>query len=329
MILERMRIDALVGIENRGGVFPIHRGLRFLLVSATSGRATAIVPARLGIRDPATLEQLPGSGPDPHAVGLSRELLERLSGPALAIPELRSARDLVTVRDIAFGSPALGDPDGWNVRFGRELNATEDRRHFSTSGRGLPVLEGKQIRPFGIDLGAVRFHIARQTAATLLDPERTFRRRRLAYRDVASAANRLTLIAAIVPKNVVTTHTLFCLKNALDDESQEFLCGVLNSYVANYLVRLRVNTHVSATILDRLPVPRPSRSSRTFVEIVALSRRLGAGSVDLAAHARLQGHVGRLYGLDVPRFERILETLPLVPRAERDGAMTAFCDIVS
>ena len=39
--------------------------------------------------------------------------------------------------------------------------------------------------------------------AELLPPERTFLRGRLAYRDVASASNRLTLIAAIVPAGTV------------------------------------------------------------------------------------------------------------------------------
>jgi hypothetical protein len=37
------------------------------------------------------------------------------------------------------------------------------------------------------------------------------RRARLAYRDVASATNRLTLIAAVIPARAATTHTLFCL----------------------------------------------------------------------------------------------------------------------
>ena len=58
---------------------------------------------------------------------------------------------------------------------------------------------------------------------------------RLAYRDIASATNRLTLIAAIVPARAVTTHTLFCLKTPLPLDAQQVLCALLNSFVANYL----------------------------------------------------------------------------------------------
>ena len=84
---------------------------------------------------------------------------------------------------------------------------------------------------------------------------RTFSRARLAYRDVASASNEMTLMLRSCPSGA-TTHTVFCLKTALDEEAQVFLCGVLNSYVANYLIRMRSRTHVTATIVSRLPVPR-------------------------------------------------------------------------
>ena len=73
---------------------------------------------------------------------------------------------------------------------------------------------------------------------------------------MASATNRLTLIAAILPAGSVSTHTLFCLRTPLPLPSQHFLCGLFNSLVVNYLVRLRVTTHVTTTIVERLPVPR-------------------------------------------------------------------------
>ena len=50
----------------------------------------------------------------------------------------------------------------------------------------------------------------------------------------------------------------------IDDDEQAFLCGIFNSFVANYLVRLRVGTHVTTSIIGRLPVPRPPRDSAVF-----------------------------------------------------------------
>jgi hypothetical protein len=330
-VLDAMCLDGLVSIENRDAVFPIHRGLRFLLLSATKSSPTTVLPCRFGIRTPAALDALPEAGMDRESVTMSRALLDRFSGPGLAIPELRTAADLEIVTQIAFDVPALGDPDGWHVRFGRELNATEDRRHFadardqSSSGM-LPVIEGKQISPFAVAIGDIRYRIPRKTAARILSPERTFRRARLAYRDVAASTNRLSLIAAIVPADSVTTHTLFCLREDLPEQAQQYLCGIFNSFVANYLVRLRINTHVSAAVIDRLPVPKPPSGEPAAREVAALAAKLSAGW-DRAPFARLQALAARLYRLRHDQYARVLETFPLVPAADRCAAMAAFCDI--
>src|SRR6185436_7615123 len=107
---------------------------------------------------------------------------------------------------------ALGSTDGWGVTFARELNATEDRASFTTSGRGLAILEGKHLSPFSVAVERAELRIAESEAARLLGSRPTYGRPRLAFRDVTSATNRLTLIAAIVPPDCVTTHTVFCLQ---------------------------------------------------------------------------------------------------------------------
>jgi uncharacterized protein (DUF58 family) len=141
-------------------------------------------------------------------------------------------------------------------------------------------------------------------------------RHRLAYRDVAGASNRVTLIAAVIPPHVVTTHTLFCLKSRLSLDEQIFLCAILNSYVANYLVRTRVGTHVTTALVHALPVPKPRRDSSTFSEIVEMAK---AG-----ASPELQAAVAALYRLDRAMFETILATFPLVPANEREAAAAAL-----
>ncbi len=333
-VLDRTQVDTFISIENRDGLFPIHRGLKFLLIAATSGQATATLPCRFGVRSPDVLDELPDSGVDPSSVAIPRSLVDQLTGDELAIPELRTRGDVAIASRIAFSFPALGDPAGWHVAFGRELNATEDRMHFvearPRAAADLPVIEGKLIRPFVADVAASRVHIPARTAARLLDPARTFSRSRLAYRDVASATNRLTLIAAIVPANVVTTHTLFCLKRTareIDDDEQAFLCGIFNSFVANYLVRLRVGTHVTTSIIARLPVPIPPRDSAAFRTIAELSIGLSAEPDDSVATAQLHARVARLYGLTETEFRHVLDTFPLVPADERSRAMEAYAGL--
>lgn len=319
-LFDHTHIDTFTIVDNRDGVFPIHRGLKFLLLTFLAQRQTTSVPLRSGVRSVEVLERVADTGADPEAVPVPRALVERVSGESLAVPEIRDGADLRIVSSIALSVPASSEPEGWGVHFGRELNATEDRPHFNESGNGMPVIEGKQLRAFRVDVNEARYWIVPRSAASLVEAGRTFGRPRLAYRDVASAGNRMTLIAAIVPPQTLTTHTVFCLKEPLDEEAQQFLCGVLNSYVANYLIRMRVSTHVTTAIVARLPAPRPPRTDPRFGRVVRCARRLAAED-DGDRLAELNAAVASLYGIGRSELEHVLETFPLVPIAERTAAL--------
>jgi hypothetical protein len=321
-LLERTAVDTFTIIDNRAGIFPIHRSLKFVLLTFSNKETTGTVPLRCGVRSAESLDRVPDSGIDPAALPVPKATVARVSGEGLELPDIRTELDLEILSRITVRVPAAADPAGWHVHFGRELNATEDRPHFT--GRGnLPIVEGKQLRPFGVDAAPPRFWIRREAAATLLDPPTTFGRDRLAYRDVASPTNRQTLIAAIVPRDMVTTHTVFCVKEVLDEDAQQFLCGILNGYVANYLIRMRVGTHVSAAIVARLPVPRPDRQDPLFAAVAGAARLLAAGW-NTEVFARLNAAAARLYGLTAPEFGHVVATFPLVDPAERAAAVTAF-----
>ena len=328
LLFHRADTDSVIGFDNTKAVFPIHRSVRFALVTTTTGRPTGRTLCRFGETDVASLDGLPDSVDERsretfYPILLSPALLIRLSGDDLAVPDVRSPIDLEILERTTSVFPWLSAPDGWSAHFGRELNASEDRHHFVEGGTGLPVVEGKHLEPFVAHLASVRFRIPVAVASRLLAGSRSFRRWRLAYRDVASATNRVTLIAAILPPDCVTTHTVFCLKTALDADAQWFLCGVMNSYVANYLVRLRVTTHVSAGIVERLPVPLVPTDAGVGAAIVSASRQVAARML-ATGDDRLQALVARLYDLTAEQFWRVLETFPLVEEERRRAAFEEF-----
>jgi hypothetical protein len=225
--------------------------------------------------------------------------------------------------------PALGSASGWNVRFGRELNATDDRPHFLPLAKAdqplLPIVEGKLLSPFQVHLDRATAGISARIASRLLERE-PFRRPRLAYRDVAGATNKLTLIAALLPAGTVSTHTVLVSKTTLDEQSQWCLLGLMNSLIANYLVRLRVMTHVTASLMTRVPVPRPAAGSSEFAALVDLSQTLARDGVDAAAeaYARLNAIAARLYGLTEDQFRYVAATFPLVDDRVRSRALEIF-----
>jgi hypothetical protein len=326
-LFDRADVDAIEGLDNREAIFPIHRSTRFVLMTGTCGRPTRAIRCRFGITRIGDLERTDHAD---ASITMTRAFIERLSGSDdLGIPELITAGDLALVERLSATVPRLESVDGWNVHFGRELNASDDR-HLFVPHRGTPdarpIVEGKQIEPFRVWLDRCHLEFDRRADGRRVLP----RRARLAYRDVASATNRLTLIAAIIPARALTTHTLFCLKEPRPLGEQQVLCALLNSFVANYLIRLRVNTHVTVTLVSRLPVPLVRPGHALFARLRTLSEAITLAESPVentGEYAQLQAVCAHLYGLKTSEFEHVLGTFPLIPGDVRAASIVAFNEL--
>jgi len=186
-LFDRADVDSLTGLDNRDAIFPIHRSVRFALLTCTAGRPTSSIGCRFGLTRPEDLERDTRS-PDDAPIMLTRPFLARLSGDDdLGIPDLPTRHDLPIVERISATVPRLGRADGWYVQFGRELNASDDRDKFAPyhgEPGARPVVEGKQIEPFRVSVDACRLQLRKSAAARVDVP----RRARLAYRDVHAHA---------------------------------------------------------------------------------------------------------------------------------------------
>ena len=236
------------------------------------------------------------------------------------MPDVRHADDLALLNRLTRAFPPLRDRDGWAARFSRELNASDDRASFGPIG--LPIIEGKHLEPFRVDVGAATLRIRSETADRLL-PERRYARPRLGYRDVSSVGNMRSLIAAVLPANVVTTHTVFCLRTAVSVEASHFLCAIFNSLVMNLVVRMLMGGHVTTSLAEHLPAP-VWRAEPPQRRIARLARRLSIASRSDGLAARLDAEVAAMYGLRLPDYERIVAGFPLVSREFRDRAVEEF-----
>jgi hypothetical protein len=324
-LLERTSLETIVGLDNRHGLFPVHRGLRFAVAIAAAGGATREIRARFGVTRADELDALPDRDDTPppdvpaDSLRLTPRLLNRTGGATWRIPFARSPADLALLDHLADVAPRLGDRSSWSARFGRELNATESRPYRGACG--LRVVEGRHIEPFRVS-AVSRHRIGRADALRFL-PDARFDAPRLGYRDVSGVGNTRSLIAAIVPAGAVTIHTVLCLRTAVPLEQQHFLCGLFNSYVLNAVVRLLMGGHVTTSLVEDLPVP-PWRGDARDRVIALLAGELSSRPDDRAARAALEAHVAGLYGLDEGMFAHVLEGFPLVDRHERDGAAAAF-----
>jgi hypothetical protein len=320
-LLQSASIDTIVGLDNSRGLFPIHRGLRFMLLVAGGAGPTREVRARFGVASHDVIAELPAGDEayvqsDYYPVRLAAATIKQTGGASARIPDIRRASDLRLLDRLSSTFPPLGSSTGWNARFGRELNVTEDRRHFCAAG--IPVLEGKHIGPFAVNVGASTLRIDQAVARRLL-PALGFLRPRLAYRDVSGVQNRLSLIAAVLPADMVTTHTLFCLRTQLPDEQQHFLCGIFNSWVLNLVVRMLMGGHVTTSLIESMPVP-PWTGDSGQRRIARAARRLARPTARARSQAHLQALVAQAYGLESDAFADLTRAFSLVPVAERELA---------
>ena len=251
------------GSTTATAIFPIHRSTRFVLLTCTAGQPTQAIRCRFGItRDRGSGARRRGCQGDDHDdTSLHPAAVRRRRSRHSRTLDAARPRDRRTHQracSAARRSGGLGravQPRAERQRrppcirevHGR-IRRASDRR--GQADRTVPSLARSMPPAAGSDEPSIRRAL----------PQRA----RLAYRDVASATNRLTLIAAIIPARAVTTHTLFCLRTRLPMVEQHVLCALLNSFVANYLIRLQSEyaRHGHAHVAS--PGSRDSRRASPF-----------------------------------------------------------------
>jgi hypothetical protein len=161
---------------------------------------------------------------------------------------------------------------------------------------------------------------------------------RLCFREIARATDERTLIACVAPPNTALsnkTHWFYrsawlpdldSYRTVLPAPAMIFVAGLLNSLVLDFVVRRKVSSTVTKTIMSTLPVADVPLDEGPGAEVVRLSARLTCRSpefdelaevlgVQCAAlgrdeerelRAELDARVAHLYGLNAEQLELIL-----------------------
>lgn len=368
MLFSQARVDVLFGLSNERYLFEgvDHRFKICLLVFERGGATESFTAAfRIDPREAVSADHLEAFlGSDSEQLKLNWNLIGKLSPNSLSIMEFKNGLDVRIVEKL-FRFPPLGGEvaNSWRIRLSAEFHMTNDSHIFETlPGPGkLPLYEGKMIHQFTVSRGAPKYWLDEIKARKALlgrKPEAgqrlEYQGYRIGFRDVARSTDERTMIMAILPRRVFCNHTLptavvHSIGSELDLRSSLFLCAVMNSFAADYLLRQRVATHLTYFILYQLPVPRLKEESAAFTSIVNSSARLTCvsrefadlwqdvmgvpwseqgASTDPAERARLRaeldGLVAHLYGLSEEEFAYILTTFPVVSQEVKDAALAAY-----
>jgi len=263
---------------------------------------------------------------------------KKLSPDSLSIIEFRTDRDIEIANKVSH-HPLLRE-NTWlgKVELYREFDMTNDSYLFNTEERGLILYEGKMIEQFTPYFNENRYWIEEAMGKEKLYSKNTdktkfdYKHYRLGFRDVASSTNRRSMIASVLPKNIFCGNTVITPKiydkhgkRLIDEDRLLYLCGVFNSFAFDYLLRLRITSHLSMFFIYQMPVPVAEKEdfdkivknvlllTEDWEDFKGLRERYNVKGEKLdkgerlAIMAEINWLVGKLYGLGTEDMQYILD----------------------
>ena len=356
MIFSSAETTGLFCFDNRNEIFEgVHRSFKFAILSYQKGNKTKEFPIAF-MRN--KLDNFVGF-PSDEDLKLSVELIRKLSPNTLSIMEFKSVKD-VEVAQKALNYPLLGDEvyGKWKIKLSSEFHMTNNAHLFSVkkTSKSLPLYEGKMMFQFDHLFAEPRYWINKSEGRSAAlgrqqDSGQTlsYQDYRLVFRATGENTNERNFISTITPKNVFCGNSLITceLPDKTSYDILVYLCGIFNSYVVDYLIRMKIARNINLFYVYQLPIPRLSAKDKAFAPIVEraaklicttpefdeLAKEVGLGSHKKGAtdpkerarlRAELDGMIAHLYGLTESEFAHILSTFPLVGEEVKSAAMEEF-----
>lgn len=355
LLFKQTRITGLFSFENKPLFGDFHPRFKITLLTFEKGQATDIFPAAFARQAIEELDYFPAQG----SVYLATDFLRRFSPDTLFIPEFNNQID-IRINEKMLDFPLLGEriDHTWNIQLaqGPSFNRMKRAEPEGPGSGTFPVYEAQMLEQFTDRFAPPRYwvNIQGKTAfSRQLDQWKKsgWNGYHLSFRNIASSSNTRTLIATVLPPNVVVSHTITFVSNSLDADVLLFLTAIFNSFLADYFVRQRISSSLAIPCIYQLPVPRLTKRDDLFLPIVKRAARLicitdefkdlwkgivpDLGLLDMPAinpvereqlHAELDGLITHLYKVKENEFSYILSKFPLVGNPMKIAAQNAYRD---
>jgi hypothetical protein len=268
----------LIACINTGGVWfrGVHAQTTFCIYAAIKGESTKAVQAAFGIDSEPRLR---GALANDH-VNINPAVV-RAQSSALIIAEQADAGIQELAARMYAAWPMFGDVvEGLPLReYMREVDMGNDRDRFVEDASGLPVYEGRMVDAFDYRAKGYRSGRGRKAvwpSLSFADTDKSIQPQwhvpldrvpnkardrvnsyRVGFCDVVSPTNERSLMAALIPPGTIAGHKVPTFSYP-DGSAWAYLLwlAVANSFTMDYLVRQKVATTMSLTVLDSLPFPR-------------------------------------------------------------------------
>jgi hypothetical protein len=353
MLFDECEVTGLFGFENRKEIFEgVHRSFKFNILTFEKGGRTKSFPAAFMRHEVSELADFPKKG----SLEMDVELVKRISPDSLSVPEFKCEMD-VQIAEKMLKFPLLGEEvDGKPyLKLSAEFHMTNDSYLFKTSpGTGrLPLYEGKMIWQFDAHYAEPRYWIDEKEGRKAILGRTEDKKQKLGYqdfrlgfRDIASSTNERGMIASLLPQNTFAGNTVIIQNGEIESDYKWILLSVFNSYIFDWLIRLKITSHLNMFYVYQMPMPKvpDSRTLRVLIinsaklmcnspEFDTLAKQVGLKNWNegvknknarIQLRAELDAVVAQLYGLSEEEFTHVLSTFPIVDDGVKNKSLEEF-----
>ena len=348
-MLDKSRVLSLYVFENKG-IFSIDDRQRFALLTIRNGSSTDRFPAGFFLHDRASLKD---NSREADKFGTVTVQDIRDSTPdQYIVPEIMGKTRLAVYGKLHKLKQTLAaGHNGWSIATSTGFNTTTNSKLLDarrSAGFGYwPVIKGECMHQFMPDFRPPPYVANKSKGLAAESRKRIYKKSaasvygayRLAFRNLASDTNARTTIAAIIPPNTFSMHSITFLVlsrngtllheqwNGLDTYHREIshLAAILNSTTFDFIVRAKTLTNTPIHIRTT-PLPDPSPHDehiaelaaklsvnggpefRQFADSMGIRNALPTPGDRIRMSAKLDALAAHAYGLDRAEYQSILDS---------------------
>ncbi len=259
----------------------VHHAFKFVLIGVQKAHPNSNFKAtfRINPREAIRPEDLPAFLSDQkNLISIDSDYIRVFNPDTLGLLEFSSNESYQVAKRIFEDRPHLGQSraDTWNLNLVQEIHSTAARGIFNTTQDGLPLYEGKHFHQYDPYFSRPRFYIQETLGRKWIIGKKgedvgqklAYQDYRLVHRRITGKVNERSMISCVLPKGAFCTDVAQTVREIYPYDLTLYLVGLFNSFVIDYVIRLKVTNHVDMHFVYSLPVPRLEAGDHYFDAIV-------------------------------------------------------------
>ncbi|MGP4107927.1 Eco57I restriction-modification methylase domain-containing protein [Virgibacillus sp. L01] len=371
LLFNQNNIQLLFTVENRDKIFPIDSRYKYALLIFKKFKTTETdIKCRFMLR---SLEEVNNCLKNNDLLKIPSDLIEQLSPNYKTLPDIKSQYEVDLLKKIYKVHPLINSTDGWKIQFNRELDMTNDSNlfvHKESINEGFhdyyPLYEGRMLNQFDFAAKKYLFGEGRQAKWQDLSwdskkilphfyvPKNEVDKKNIeankarpGYCDIAGQTNERAVQTALIPGYNVAGNKVPTVRLTPNDIAHNLLwIALTNSFVFDWLMRLRMSTTINFFHWNQLPLPLIDIFSDSGKKLVINSAKLTLLSPYMdeereeliqfyngeiksdeikpviyanerqEIRAEIDAMVANIYGLNLPDIAFVLYQFPLLDRKQ-------------